>query len=152
MICASPCEPQVSLLVYKWSILEELLEILQSFEEATRELSTEKPMSCSKVIPLLNALLRELYKHIYDDDETQIPESQDHHDLKSQVVLAEIIASCNRRWVDYGNYDIYAINTLLDPRFKKIPFTSEPLDSLGSYGFSEQLYGILFNDNNVETG
>ena len=56
--------------VYEWSILEELVEILQPLEEATRELSAEKTVSCSKVIPLLNAILCELRKHIYDDDET----------------------------------------------------------------------------------
>ena len=109
----------------------ELVEILQPLEEATREFSTEKTVSCSKVIPLLNVLLHELHKHACDDDETQTPESQDNHDPKSvesQEVLVEIIASCNRIWVDYEDNDIYAISTLLDLRFKKIPFTSEALD------------------------
>ena len=123
--------PRVSLSVSEWSILQEVVEILQPLEEATRELSTEKIVSCIKVIPLLNALLRELCKHSCDDDETQTPESQDNDDPKSvefQEVLAEVIASCNRRWVDYEDNDIYAISTLLDPRFKEIPFTSEALD------------------------
>ena len=70
-MCGSPGGPRVSLSVHEWSILEELVEILQPLEEATRELSTENTVSCSKVIPLLNDLLCELSKHIYDDDETQ---------------------------------------------------------------------------------
>ena len=130
-MCASPGGPQVSLSVHEWSILEELVEILQPLEEATRELSTEKTVSCSKVIPLLNALLCELRQHIYNDNETQIQKMQNNHDPKSvesQEVLAEIIGSCNRRWVDYEDDDIYAISTLLDPRFKEIPFTSEALE------------------------
>ena len=56
VMCASPGGPRVSLSVYEWFVLEELVEILQPLEEATRELSTEKTVSCSKVIPLLNAL------------------------------------------------------------------------------------------------
>ena len=131
VMCASPGGPRISLSVYEWSILEELVEILQPLEEATRELSAEKTVSCSKVIPLLNAILCELRKHIYDDDETQIPETQDNHNVKSkesQKVLAEIIDSCNRRWVNYEDDDIYAVSTLLDPRFKEIPFTSRALN------------------------
>ena len=41
-----------------------------------------------------------MHKHIYDDNEP----GQDYHDPKSeesQQVLAEIISSCNKRWVDY---------------------------------------------------
>ena len=83
VMCASPGGPRVNLSVHKWSILEELVEILQPLQEATRELSTEKTVSCSKVIPLLNALLCELRKHIYDNDETQIQETQNNHDPKS---------------------------------------------------------------------
>ena len=57
---------------------------MQPLEEATRELSTEKRVSCSKVIPLLNVTLFGLLKkvvdedetHVPDNDETQIPESQ----------------------------------------------------------------------------
>ena len=131
VMCASPGGPRISLSVYEWSILEELVEILQPLEEATRELSAEKTVSCSKVIPLLNAILCKLRKHIYDDDETQIPETQDNHNVKSkesQEVLAEIIDSCNRRWVNYEDDDIYAVSTLLDPRFKEIPFTSRALN------------------------
>ena len=117
-MCASPGEPGVSLSVYEWSILEELVDILQPFEEATRELSSEKSVSCSKVIPLLNALLCELRKYIYDDDETQILETQDNHNTTSQESqngLVEIIDSCKRRLVNYEDDDSYAISTLLDP-------------------------------------
>ena len=60
VMCASPGGPRVSLSVYEWSVLKELVEILQPLEEATRELSTGKTVSCSKVIPSLNALLCEL--------------------------------------------------------------------------------------------
>ena len=59
------------------SILEELVQILKPLEEATRELSVEQTVSASKVIPLLNAILHELQENVVDDDETQVPESQD---------------------------------------------------------------------------
>ena len=87
-------------------------------EEATRELSVEQTVSSSKVIPLLNAILHELQKNVMDDDETQVPETQDSsapisEDCK-QVVLG-LIHSIETRWIDYENDNIYSISTLLDP-------------------------------------
>ena len=52
--------PQTSLSATRWSIMKELILILQPLEEATRELSSEQTVSCSKVIPLLIATLIEL--------------------------------------------------------------------------------------------
>ena len=44
-------------------------------------------------------------------------------------MLAEIIYSCNRRWVDYEDDDICICHKhFLDPRFKEIPFTSEAVE------------------------
>ena len=60
----------------EWCMMSELIQILQPLEEATWELSTEQRVSCSKVIPLLNALLFELCKNVLDDDETQVPDDE----------------------------------------------------------------------------
>ena len=57
--------------------MKELIQILQPLEEATRELSTEQRVSCSKVIPLLNAILFELRKNVIDDYETQVPDEDE---------------------------------------------------------------------------
>ena len=70
VMCASSVGPRVSLSASEWCMMSELFQILQPLEEATQELSTEQRVSCSKVIPLLNALLFELCKNVLDNDET----------------------------------------------------------------------------------
>ena len=42
----------------KWSVISLSIDALRPFEEATREISTEKHVSVSKVIPLASLLLR----------------------------------------------------------------------------------------------
>ena len=130
-MCSSAGGPRASLTVSEWSMLEELVQILKPLEEATRELSVEHTVSSSKVIPLLNAILHELQKNVVDNDETQIPESQDYtasiSEDSKQVILG-LIHSIETRWIDYENDDIYSISTLLDPRFKEVSFSASALD------------------------
>ena len=89
------------------------MQILKRLEEVTRELSVEHTVSSSKVIPLLNAILHELQKKVVDNDETQIPESQDYtasiSEDSKQVVLG-LIHSIETRWIGYENDDIYSIS------------------------------------------
>ena len=131
VMCSSAGDPRASLSVSKWSMLEELVQILKPLEEATRELSVEQTVSPSKVIPLLNGILHELQKNVVDNDETQIPESQDYTasiSEDSKQVLLGLIHSIETRWIDYENDDIYSISTLLDPRFKEVSFSASALD------------------------
>ena len=131
VMCSSAGGPRASLTVSEWSMLEELVQILKPLEEATRELSVEHTVSSSKVIPLLNTILHELQKNVVDNDETQIPESQDYtasiSEDSKQVVLG-LIHSIETRWIDYEKDDIYSISTLLDPRFKEVSFSASALD------------------------
>ena len=114
-------------------MLEELVQILKPLEEATREPSVEQTMSSSKVIPLLNAILHELQKHVVDDDETQVPESQDSSAAKSedcQQVVLGLINSIETRWIDYENDEIYSVSTLMDPQFKEVSFSASALNRI----------------------
>ena len=132
VMCSSTGGPRASLSVSEWSILEELVQILKSLEEATRKLSMEQTMSSSKVILLLNAILHELQKHV-DDDETQVPESQDSSTPMSedcQKVVSGLINSVETRWIDYENDEIYSVSTLMDPRFKEVSFSASALDRI----------------------
>ena len=89
------------------------------------------------MIPLLNALLFELRKNVVDDetqvsddDETQVPESQGSSvpsSEESQQVIAGLIESIERRWLNYEGDRIYSICALLDPRFKEVCFTNAAL-------------------------
>ena len=136
VMCASSVGPRVSLGVSEWCLMKELVQILEPLEEATRELSTEQRVSCSKVIPLLNALLFELRKNVVNDDETQVPDDDDDTQVadddetqvpesqgnsvpsseESQQVVTGSIASIERRWLDYEDDKIYSICSLLDPK------------------------------------
>ena len=137
-MCASSVGPKVSLSASEWCMMSKLIQILQPLEEATRELSTEQRVSCSKVIPLLNALLFELRKNVFDDetqvsddDETQVPESQGSSvssSEESQQMIAGLIELIERRWLNYEEDRIYSICALLDPcRFKEVSFTNAAL-------------------------
>ena len=88
-------------------------------------------MSSSKVIPLLNVILHELQKTVVDNDEIQIPESQDYtvsiSEDPKQVVLG-LIHSIETRWMNYENDDIYSVSTMVDPWFKEASFSVSPLD------------------------
>ena len=126
VMCASSTGPRVSLSASEWHMMKELVEILKPLEEATWELSTEQRVSCSKVIPLLNALLFELRKNVVDDDEnhetqvpdddeTQVPESQGRSSVpnseESQQVVTGLIASIERRWLNYEDdkFTVYIV-------------------------------------------
>ena len=136
-MCASSVEPKVSLSASEWCMMSKLIQILQPLEEATRELSTEQRVSCSKVILLLNALLFELRKNVVDDEtqvsndnETQVPESQGSSvssSEESQQVIAGLIELIECRWLNYEGDRIYSICALLDPRFKDVCFTNAAL-------------------------
>ncbi|XP_065895790.1 zinc finger BED domain-containing protein 4-like [Dysidea avara] len=110
----------------------------RSTKEATRKLSAEQRVCCSNIIPLPNALLFELRKNVVDDDETQVPDDDETQvpesqgssvptSEESQQVVVGLIASIERRWLNYEEDKIYSICTLLDPRFKEVCFTSAAL-------------------------
>jgi len=102
VMCASSSGPRVSLSSSEWCNVSELIQILKPLEEATRELSTEQMVSCSKVIPLFNALLFELRKNVVDDDETlvpdddetQVPESQRSSGPPSSEESQQVVSGC----------------------------------------------------------
>ncbi|XP_065895786.1 zinc finger BED domain-containing protein 4-like [Dysidea avara] len=106
--------------------------------KATRKLSAEQRVCCSNIISLPNALLFELRKNVVDDDETQVPDDDETQvpesqgssvptSEESQQVVVGLIASIERRWLNYEEDKIYSICTLLDPRFKEVCFTSAAL-------------------------
>ena len=95
-LCLSPTEVEV---------MTTAMKLLQPFEEATREVSADKFISISKVIPLARSLQR-----VVATFPTSCP-------LKH-----ELLGSMRRKFTNIeGNYPL-AVSTLLDPRFKKVGF------------------------------
>ena len=68
---------KINHLTSKWCVMKQLVQALKPLEEETQELSAEQRVSCSKVIPLLNAILLKLRKYVVDEDETQVPDDDD---------------------------------------------------------------------------
>lgn len=83
-----------------------LSEALKPFEEATREVSAEKHISISKVIPLVSLLLRA----------TAASEHQ------GCSFAAELAQQCQRRFCGVETIHRFAASTFLDMRFKHLAF------------------------------
>ena len=106
----------MSLSSSEWCMMSKLIQILKPLEEATRERSTEQRVSCSKVIPLLNALLFELHKNVVDDDvtlapnddETQVPESQGSSGPPSSEESQRVISGyCKTRMYEHSKMNSF---------------------------------------------
>lgn len=82
------------------------INVLCPFEEATREMSPEKYVSVSKVIPLVSLLLRT----------TKASESQ------GSKQAAQLSGHCHRRFNSTETFYDFAVCTFLDNRFKNLGF------------------------------
>ncbi|XP_033218095.1 zinc finger BED domain-containing protein 1-like [Belonocnema kinseyi] len=91
--------------------LKDVAEVLKPLEAITSEWSAEKYVTLSKVIPMINGLTEQL--------QTLEPNTAMGKQLKI-VMLAEI----SKRFGQVEKVPMFAIATLLDPRFKKIDFKS----------------------------
>ena len=98
----------------QYVIISECLKVLSPFNAATIELSEEKRVSGSKVIPLLSML-----HHALEEEERggiQTPES---------TAMAENLRrQLKEKLHTLQSLSIMPLVTLLDPRFKKIGFFS----------------------------
>ncbi|KAK0151151.1 Zinc finger BED domain-containing protein 1 [Merluccius polli] len=97
----------------EFSIIQECLGVLRPFNEATVELSAEKRVSASKILPLLKMVslnLGEQLAHIHTD-------MAKHLTKNLQLRLMESLSH-------YQKTSILTLPTLLDPRFKTLGFLS----------------------------
>lgn len=92
-------------------IVRDCIVVLKPFEAATKEISGEKYVTASMVIPIVNCVRGQLRK--------TLPESETAKQLKSQLE-----EKMHRRMADLEKVELLAIATVLDPRFKKLHFQS----------------------------
>lgn len=123
-------------------ILKEARELLQPFESITREISSEKNPTCSKVIPIIYNLFETL-KNIKCSSEIA-------KNLKEQL-----LKNLEKRFHDVEFNNIFSISMLLDPRFKKLYFTSATAASKAIQKVNEKISlqknlkeQTTMNDNN----
>lgn len=123
-------KPPQPLSVDEIALLREIVKILQLFEEATKQISGEKFVTISLLIPITNGL----YNEVVNMRETL--ESQE-----SKIFCDNILDSIKKRLFPYETRTVAKIATMLDPRFKKEGFkcidnanhTSQLLENEMSY-------------------
>jgi len=97
---------------HQWSLLERVLAILTPIECATRDVSGEKS-SASDVIPMVVAIKRAL-QNVTDDSGVQ-------------TTKAELVRDISARFRDVAKEPMYAVATLVDPRYRAKLFTQDEL-------------------------
>ncbi|CAH1109424.1 unnamed protein product [Psylliodes chrysocephalus] len=98
--------PVEILTVAEWSVLKQCCVLLKPFEEVTRELSAEKSVCVSKIIPLIESL-KQFLCGLQVDDET------------ASSLKDCLIQGLRTRFHRVEFNAILAKATYLDPRFKK---------------------------------
>ena len=94
-------------------MIKNIIQILSPFEGVTNELSSEKYVSASKVIPLARGLQK-------------VTQSLTAHSTGIGLELCHKLTSqMASRFISIEDRSVLAIATILDPRFKKIPFSSD---------------------------
>lgn len=92
-------------------IIKEVLTVLSPIEAVSREMCGENYLTSSKVIPIVNCLVKKM--------ETLSPSTEKVIALKT-ATLNEI----SKRFKAIEQHKLLAVSTILDPRFKRLHFNS----------------------------
>jgi zinc finger BED domain-containing protein 1 (E3 SUMO-protein ligase ZBED1) len=99
----------------EWYVIEKSVEILKMFDDITTEMSAEKNITISKIIPLVNVMNKKVNDY-YTDKTAPIEIMQMIQSLKD---------SLNHRFKYVEDNELMCQATILDPRFKKYGFSNE---------------------------
>ena len=105
----SSTENAINLTPYEWRTAADYCKTLKPFEEATTLMSGSTYPTVSMVIPVLNILLKKL---------------RDSTDELKDLKLA-LAAGLNSQWPQYERDTVFATASLVDPRFKRLAFSSD---------------------------
>lgn len=119
----------------KWSILKELELVLSDFYHATLFLENEKSY-LSQVIPTVNLLLNCVSKKIENE----------FHEIES--FKKDLKNSLKLRFLGYEENELYAITTILDPRFKTFGIKDKKIQK----SMLKKLENILDKDFEISNG
>ena len=116
------------------AIMSDAVKMLRHFEQATREISADKYLSVSKVIPLARSL------------QCVTAECTSLRALKQ-----ELLSSMARRFTNIEiNYTL-AVSTLLDPRFKKVGFGNASACSQAVQRLTSEVAAIIASNDTTES-
>ena len=113
-ICAAEVECKINseLNNQQWQLAEKVVKVLKPFEEATVAVSSEGS-SAALTIPVVNSLIHFLNNTADDED-----------DVGVRIMKRKMLLSFNTRFASMEANKLYALPTLLDPRFKARTFLS----------------------------
>ncbi|ROL50877.1 Zinc finger BED domain-containing protein 4 [Anabarilius grahami] len=94
---------------YQWALLEKIIIVLATFEELTRQISSSSS-SAAEVIPSVTVLKRLLAR-------------ENEGDTGIKTMKTTLLEAAQKRFKNIENEPLYAVATLLDPRFKDRYFT-----------------------------
>nr|XP_043897683.1 zinc finger BED domain-containing protein 4-like [Solea senegalensis] len=100
----------VTLTANQWALLEKTITVLVPFEELTRQISSSTS-SAAEVIPSVTVLKRLLAR-------------ENQGDTGIKTMKTTLLEAVQKRFKTIENEPLYAVATLLDPRFKDRYFTS----------------------------
>ncbi|XP_011859962.1 PREDICTED: zinc finger BED domain-containing protein 4-like [Vollenhovia emeryi] len=96
-------------------ILKDACAILRPVERVTTEMSSESYVTCSKIIPIVNCLIKTLEKLTTEHDISE---------CLHKNILRELYRRFHSEDLNVEKNIFLATSTLLDPRFKKLHFRS----------------------------
>lgn len=93
----------------EFEVLDDVINILRPIENVITEISGDTYPTCSLIIPIIHCMDTTIQKYI--------PQTVEDTALKEAILL-----QVGRRFKDVELYQILAIATILDPRFKRLHF------------------------------
>lgn len=92
--------------------MREVINFLKPLELVTKEMSGDKYVTCSKIIPLVSCMINKI------------------RNLQAETATAcylkdHLLIHIDKRFKNIEKINIYAFSTILDPRFKKIHFKDQ---------------------------
>ncbi|XP_018395627.1 PREDICTED: zinc finger BED domain-containing protein 4-like, partial [Cyphomyrmex costatus] len=99
----------------EWNIIEKSVEILKIFNDFTIEMSAEKNITISKIIPLVNIMNKKISDYYYDGP--------------ASIEITQMVKSLkdllSHRFKYAEDNELLCQATILDPRFKNHGFSNE---------------------------
>jgi hypothetical protein len=102
---------------HQWTVAENVCNLLRPFEKLTKDFSSSIA-TLSMVIPAVRAINVLLVQS--DEDE-----ASEASEIGVKTMKGDLIQSLKRRFTDVEDQSVYALSTLLDPRFKIACFNSQ---------------------------
>nr|CAI5836618.1 unnamed protein product [Callosobruchus analis] len=130
--------PITMLTAEEWTLLREICKILEPFEQITTEISSEKHVTISKIIPIHYGLVSVLKKF-----QTEITVSA------AQTLILDLLDSISKRFGRIEFNPLLAKPTLLDPRFKAKAFSSADAVRCVKDAVQGDIVGLIHQQNDL---